>query len=53
MMQERIVFDGTFTQAKIAMMTEELTVQAVQAEIEALPPLIKGMVKLWVRSRTS
>ena len=48
-----IVFDGTFTQARITMMTEELTVQAVQAEIEALPPLIKGMVRLWARSPTS
>jgi para-nitrobenzyl esterase len=48
-----IVFDGTFTQAKISMMNDELTVQGVQAEIEALPPLIKGMVKLWVRSPTS
>jgi para-nitrobenzyl esterase len=48
-----IVFDGTFIQAKISMMTDELTVQGVQAEIEALPPLIKGMVKLWARSPTS
>ena len=44
-----IVFDGTFTQAKISMMTEELTIPGVRAEIEALPPFIKGIVKLWVR----
>jgi para-nitrobenzyl esterase len=44
-----IVLDGTFTEAKISMMTEEVTADGVRAEVEALPLIIKPVVKLWIQ----
>jgi para-nitrobenzyl esterase len=44
-----IVLDGTFTEARISMMTEEVTAEAVRAEVDTLPPLIKKVVKLWIQ----
>jgi len=48
-----IVFDATDTQAKISMMTEEVTLAGIQKEIDGLPLLIKVMVRLWARIQTS
>jgi hypothetical protein len=44
-----IVLDGTFTEAKISMMTDEVTAEGVRAEVEALPLMIKPVVKLWIQ----
>ena len=41
-----IVFDGTYNDAKVGMMTEEVTAEKVRDEVEALPLLIKPVVKL-------
>jgi hypothetical protein len=43
-----IVFDGSFTEAKISMMSQEVTAEAVRSEVDTLPPLIKSVVKLWI-----
>ncbi|HOM98990.1 MAG TPA: carboxylesterase family protein [Acidobacteriota bacterium] len=44
-----LVLDGTFAERRISMMTEEVTVEAVQDEVERLTPRIKALVKLWIR----
>ena len=44
-----IVFDGTFNEAKVSMMTEEITAEKVLAEVETLPLLIKPVVKMWLQ----
>jgi len=44
-----IVLDGTFTEAEIGMMTEEVTAETVRAEVDALPLIIKPVVKLWIQ----
>ena len=44
-----IVFDATYTDARIGMMSEEVTADGVRAEVESLPPLIKQVVKLWIQ----
>jgi para-nitrobenzyl esterase len=36
-----IVFDASYTEAKISMMTSEVTVESVKAEVDALPDAIK------------
>ena len=44
-----IVLDGTFTEARISMMTEEVTAEDVHAAVEALPIQMKALVKLWAQ----
>lgn len=39
-----IVFDASYTEAKISMMTTELTFEGVRAEVNALPDRIKAFV---------
>lgn len=44
-----IVFDATYDEARIGMMSEEVTSEGVRAEVESLPPMIKQVVKLWIQ----
>lgn len=43
-----VVFDATFTDAKISMMTEEVTADGVRDEVQTLPADVMNIVKLWL-----
>jgi len=43
-----IVFDATFTEADVHMMSEEVTMADVQAAVDELPPDIRRVVRLFI-----
>jgi para-nitrobenzyl esterase len=44
-----IVFDATFNEAKIGMMTEEVTASAVKGQVDGLSDPTRALVRLWLQ----